>query len=59
MKYVPSILMALSFIIICVGVYLKSENSLLGLPLIIGGMIGEVIFLIMNRMLFNKNKRQA
>jgi lipopolysaccharide export LptBFGC system permease protein LptF len=57
MKYVPVVLMILSFLIVCFGVYLRSENNALGLPVIIGGLIGEAIFIMLNRMMFNKGRR--
>ena len=57
MKYIPAILILLSFLIICAGAYLKSENNPLGLPLIIGGMITELLFIVMNRMLVNARKK--
>jgi|GEM_PF-4388722 len=56
MKYVPLILMLASFLIICLGAYLKSQHNALGLPLIIGGILGELMFMVVNRLLTKNNK---
>jgi drug/metabolite transporter (DMT)-like permease len=57
MKYIPSILIVLSFVVICVGAWLKSNNNPLGMPMIIGGLISEALFIGLNRYLMNQRNK--
>jgi hypothetical protein len=56
MKYLPTVLMLLAFGIICFGAFLFSRHNPFGLPLMIGGMITELLFIVMNRMLNGKKE---
>jgi hypothetical protein len=57
MKYIPAILIVLSFVVICIGAWLKSNNNPLGTPMIIGGLINEAIFIGLNRYLMNQRNK--
>lgn len=54
MKYIPAILILVSFLVICFGVWLRSQGNVLGVPIIIGGLINEAIFIGLNRYLARK-----
>ena len=57
MRYIPAILILLSFGVICLGAYLRTQHYAIANAVIIGGLIGEVIFIMLNRYLMNKNRK--
>jgi hypothetical protein len=58
MRFIPVILILFSFAVICLGVYLKTQHYAIANAVIIGGLIGEAIFIMLNRYLMGK-KREA
>ena len=56
MRFIPAILILLSFGIICLGVYLKTQHYAIANAVIIGGLIGEAIFIMLNRYVMGKKR---
>ena len=54
MRFIPALLIILSFIIICIGAYLKTQHYAIANAVIMGGLISEFIFIVLNRYVMRK-----
>lgn len=57
LRLIPAILIVISFLTICVGFYMQSQNHPAAKFIIISGLVGETVFILFNRMLMSKHRK--